>query len=257
MLLALNVGTTNTTLGLFREERLLVTLQTPTQRDWGVEQHGQVLRSPLDQVGVAAAELQGVAVACVVPALVPVLREAIDRSLGQAARLVGDDLWPRMPVRYDPPAALGADRLVNALAAVRRYGAPAVVIDWGTATTFEVVSRQGEFVGGLILPGVGISLDALLERAPQLPRVPVARPRGLVGSSTLESLQSGVYYGAVAQVEGLARRLRRRLGAGTTVIATGGLAPLLASATKSIDRLDPHLTLEGLRLAWLERDYDR
>jgi len=160
-----------------------------------------------------------------------------------------------MPVRYDPPSDVGADRIVNGVAAFERYGGPCVVVDFGTATTFDAISREGEYLGGVICPGVQVSAEALFARAARLPRVEISRPEKVVGTSTVASIQSGLYFGYVGLVDGILRRMIAELGEGTRVIATGGLASLIGKGTDLIEVIDPDLTLEGLRLIY-ERNRD-
>jgi type III pantothenate kinase len=257
MLLAIDVGTSDTVLGLYGGGHWAGTERFPTQPGRPAEAFDARFDSLLSRVGAARQEPQCIIVASVVRAQDAALRAYCEEWLGRPALFAGQDLHPSMPVRYEPPESLGADRLVDAFAALRLYGAPALVIDVGTATTFEAVSRGGEYIGGAILPGIGISLAALRAAAPHLPNIEIGPPDRLIGCSTVESLRSGVYYGAVAQIEGLARRFRRRLGKGTRVIATGGFAERLAPAVRLIDHVNPLLTLEGLRILWQETSSNR
>jgi type III pantothenate kinase len=253
MLLAIDVGTTNVALGLYLGEELLRTWRIATDRDGTADDLGAIVSSLFMHAELSLGSVQAAAVSNVVPGLGPTLRRFCESYLGCPGDFVGDTLQPAMPVRYDPPSAVGSDRLVDAVAAFRRYGGPVVVMDFGTATTVDAVSREGVFLGGAIAPGIEPSMEGLLQAARHLPRVPVARPRRLIGGSTVESLQSGVYYGFLCQAEGLARRFRRALGPGTRVVATGGLAPVIAAASRQVDHLEPNLTLEGLRILWVEQ----
>jgi type III pantothenate kinase len=199
--------------------------------------------------------VSGIAVASVVPPLTRPMEEMCERYFGQAALLV-DATNAGIPIRYSPEADVGADRIVNAVAALDKYGkgqgTPLIVVDFGTATTFDVISRAGAYVGGVICPGIGISAEALFQRAARLPRVEVRKPAGVVGQTTVNAMQSGLFYGYVEMVDGLVRRIREEIDGGdrTIVIATGGLAPVLSEETSVIQHVDANLTLDGLRLIW-------
>lgn len=252
MLLAIDVGNTNILLGVFRGERLVDTWRVSTQRDRTGDEHAVLFGALLRTAGIGFEDVDGVAVSSVVPPLAPALRHLTRRYLKNAA-FVGETLFPDIPVRYRPASDVGADRLVGAVAVLAKYGAPAVVVDLGTATTFDAISAEGEYLGGAIAPGVSISMDALFRTAAHLPRIEIARPRSVIGGSTVESMQSGAYYGYLAQVEGVVRRFKSELGPTTKAIATGGLSELLACDTDAIDHIDPNLTLEGLRILWGKR----
>lgn len=253
MLLAIDVGNTNILLGVYEDETLRETWRVRTERERTADEHLVLFRALLEGAGLSFAQLRGVAVSNVVPPLAPALRRFVRRACGFDADFVGETLRPALPVRYTPPQAVGADRLMDAVAVLHRYGAPAVVVDFGTATTFDAISAAGEYLGGAIAPGVGISLDALFRTAAHLPRIELARPAQVIGGSTVESMQSGAFYGFLGQVEGVVARFRAELGPETRVIATGGLAELLSAATQCVDHVDPYLTLEGLRLLWQEQ----
>jgi type III pantothenate kinase len=186
----------------------------------------------------------------VVPPLTPVLMMLSRDYLGQEPLVVEPGVRTGMPILYEPPSDVGADRIVNGVAALQAYGGPVVVVDFGTATTCDVVSARGEYIGGVICPGVGISAEALFQRAARLPRVDIRRPPTVVGRSTVTSIQSGLYFGYAAMVEGIISRIREELGQPARVVATGGLAEVLAADIPSIEAVDPVLTLTGLRLIW-------
>lgn len=253
MLLAIDVGNTNILLGVYREGTLVETWRVRTERERTADEHGVLFRALLETAGLRFADVHAVAISNVVPPLAPSLRRFARKSLGIEADFVGETLKPEIPVRYTPPTAVGADRLMDAVAVLARYGAPAVVVDFGTATTFDAISREGHYLGGAIAPGVGISLEALFRTAAHLPRIEMARPGSVIGGSTVESMQSGAYYGFLGQVEGIVRRFREELGPDTRVIATGGLAELISGGTDCIDHVDPFLTLDGLHLLWQRR----
>jgi type III pantothenate kinase len=252
MLLTLDVGNTNSIIGAYDGELLVAHWRTQTQRERTADEHGALLHTLFATSALTVKDVSALVISNVVPPMARPLAEFSRRYLGLDAEFVGADILPKISVRYRPPTDVGADRLVDALAVHRRYGGPAVVVDFGTATTFDAVSRDGEYLGGAIAPGIGISLDALFQSAARLQRVELVKPPSVIGETTAESIQSGVIYGFVGQVEGIVCRLREVLGKDTRVVATGGLADLIAGETRVIDTVDPFLTLEGLRLVWHE-----
>jgi type III pantothenate kinase len=252
MLLALDVGNTNIMMGVYEGADLRAHWRVRTVRDRTADEHGVLLRSLFAAADLPLAEVDGIAISNVVPPMAPPLAQFCRKYLGLKPEFVGADIAPKIGVRYRPPSDVGADRLVDAIAVLRRYGGPAVVVDFGTATTFDAISADGEYLGGAIAPGIGISLDALFHAAARLQRVELVRPPCVIGQTTSESIQSGVIFGFVGQVEGIVARLREVLGAQARVIATGGLAELIAAETSVIDVIDPFLTLEGLRITWHE-----
>jgi type III pantothenate kinase len=253
MLLTIDAGNTNILIGAYRDGTLLDTWRIRTERERTGDELGVLIRELLSTARLRLEDVAAVAISNVVPPLAPALREFVRRYVKREPEFVGETLLPGLPNLYQPPTAVGADRLVNAVAVLHRYGAPAVVVDFGTATTFDAISADGAYAGGAIVPGMGVSLEALGRAASHLPRVELARPARVVGGNTVESMQSGAYYGFIGQVEGLVARFRAELGPGTTVIATGGLAELVCDGTACIDRVDENLTLEGLRLLWEEK----
>ena len=250
MLLTIDVGNTNTVLGVFDGASLLAHWRLTTRREQTADEYGILVRSLFSNSGLDPARIDAVALASVVPPLTPVLVELSRQYLGQDPLVVGPRVDTGVPILYEPPGDVGADRIVNAVAALAAYGGPVIVVDFGTATTFDVITRKGEYLGGVICPGIGVSADALFQRAARLPRVDVRRPAGVVGRSTVGSIQSGLYFGYAAMCEGLVQRIRAELGEPARVVATGGLAETLAADIPSIDAVDPVLTLTGLRLIW-------
>lgn len=250
MLLTIDVGNTNTVLGVFDGERLLVHWRLTTRREQTADEYGVLVRNLFAGSSLAPGEISAVALASVVPPLTPVLAALSQQYLGQEALVVGPGVKTGMPILYEPPGDVGADRIVNGVAAFAAYGGPVVVVDFGTATTFDVVTRKGEYVGGVICPGVGISAEALFQRAARLPRVDVRHPGKVVGRSTVTSMQAGLYFGYAAMCEGILSRIRAELAEKPRVVATGGLAETLAAEIPSIEAVDPILTLTGLRLIW-------
>lgn len=256
MLLAIDVGNSNTSIGVFAGDALRCELRLSTQRNWTRDEVAVAIERVLALAGVRFADLRDAVVASVVPpALAPLLR-ALSHYAHLDALVVEPGLPTGMPILYDPPHEVGADRIVAAVAAYHRYGAPGaseprhglLVVDFGTATTFDVVTPVPEYKGGVIAPGIGISADALFARAAKLPRVDIARPARVVGTNTIMAVQSGLLYGYVGLVEGVIRRIRGELDYPVRVIATGGFAPDVARETDVIDAVDDALVLEGLRL---------
>jgi type III pantothenate kinase len=250
MLLTIDVGNTNTVLGVFDGSRLLVHWRLTTRREQTADEYGILVRNLFSSSSIEQSDVDSVALASVVPPLTPVLVALARSAIGHDPLVVGPGVKTAMPILYEPPGDVGADRIVNGVAAYAAYGGPIVIVDFGTATTFDVVTRKGEYVGGVICPGVGISADALFQRAARLPRVDVRHPGKVIGRSTVTSMQSGLYFGYAAMCEGILGRIAAELGEKPRVVATGGLAETLAAEIPSIEAVDPILTLTGLRLIW-------
>ena len=250
MLLTIDVGNTNTVLGLFEGEHLQVHWRLTTRRAQTADEYGILVRNLFTGARLDPASIDGVALASVVPPLTPVLVELSRQYLSQEPLVVEPGVKTGMPILYEPPGDVGADRILNGVAAFAKLGGPVIVVDFGTATTFDVITAKGEYAGGVICPGIGISADALFQRAARLPRVDVRRPEQVVGRSTVGSMQSGLYFGYAEMCEGLIGRIRDEMGGKVRVVATGGLAETLAVEIPSIESVDPVLTLSGLRLIW-------
>jgi type III pantothenate kinase len=248
VLLVVDVGNTQTHFGTFEGERLLEHWRFATVRQSTADELGAALRNLLELRGMRLDQLDASIVSSTVPQLGPEWTEMAERYLGHQMRVVGPGIRTGMPIRYDNPREIGPDRLVNAVAAYERLGGPCIVVDFGTAVTYDPVSSEGEYLGGIIFPGVEISLEALTERAAALPKIDLIEPRSLIGKTTIDAIRSGIVYGYAAQVDGIVARLREELGDRAATIATGGLAHVIIPFTSSIDSIDDLLTLTGLRL---------
>ena len=246
-LLAVDVGNTNTVLGLYEGGRLLHHWRLTTRREATSDEIVLSVRGLLDASG-GREELREVIVASVVPSLKFPLRQALRQISGQEPLFVEPGVKTGMPILYEVPQEVGADRIVNAVAAHARLGGPCIVVDFGTATTFDVVTEKGEYAGGVIVPGISVSADALFEKAARLWRVEIRRPDRVIGKTTAASIQSGLYFGYLSLVDGVVDRIARELGARPRVIATGGLAELFGAGSERIEEVDPLLTLTGLLL---------
>ncbi|HEY8737659.1 MAG TPA: type III pantothenate kinase [Candidatus Dormibacteraeota bacterium] len=250
MLLAIDLGNTNLTFGLFEAETLVHDWRLATRRDSMPDELGIAMVQLIRQEGFDPAAVDAVVVASVVPPLNSSLVEAIQRYFGRDPVMVGPGIKTGLKIHYRDPKEVGADRIVAAMAAFKKYGGPLIIIDFGTGTTYDVVSAEGDYLGGAIAPGMGISVDALYERAARLQRVELKAPPNVIGRTTAESMQAGIIFGFTAQVEGMVARIRTELGQDARVIATGGFSGLIAAQTTVIELVDDRLMLEGLRLIY-------
>jgi type III pantothenate kinase len=247
MLLVLDVGNTNTTLGLFEGEQLKHSWRLTSERQRTTDEYGILCRTLLNLSGLEPSRVTGMAISSVVPPLDFVLNKMADAYFGLTPFFV-TPMNCGMPVLYDDPREVGADRLVNAVAAHSRFGGPCIAVDFGTATTFDAISARGEYLGGIIYPGIQISADALFQRAAKLRNTEIRRPERVIGTNPAASIQSGLYYGNISLVDGVLEKMIAELGGVTRVLATGGLAPLISRGSRLIDEVAPDLTLEGLRI---------
>ena len=252
MLLAIDAGNTNVVMGLYEGERLVADWRITTPATWTGDEVAIMLNDLFELRGLKVELVHGVVIGSVVPNLTPALEEASVEHLKVRAVIVGPGIKTGIRIAIENPKEVGADRIANTLAAFRKYGGPAIVIDLGTAVTYDAISAAGEYLGGAIAPGVGISLDALLAHTAKLVRVELLAPDTVIGRSTMAAIQSGLLWGFVGQIEGMVRRMTEELGGTAHVIATGGQAAMVAGLTQVIDDVDPQLTLEGLRLIHLQ-----
>lgn len=260
MLLVLDVGNTNTVLGVYdsgvsgfagkNSPKLIAHWRVATVRTHTVDEYGVLFRNLFAIGKVEAEDVGGIIISSVVPPMDSTLREVCERYFHLRPLFVEPGVKTGMPVHYDNPQEVGADRIVNGVAAFEKYGGPCVVVDFGTATTFDVVSRKGEYLGGVIAPGIGISAQALFENTARLPLVDIRMPARLIGTNTVGSIQSGMFFGYLGLVDGILERMITELGRDTKVVATGGLARLIGEHSKFIKDVDDLLTLDGLRIIW-------
>ncbi len=248
MLLALDVSNTQIKIGLYRGPELLHHWRIATDRDKTADEYAVLLRALFGSEGFTLADVDAMAVSVVVPPLIDTIERLARTYIHTTPLMVSPGIRTGMRILYENPKEVGADRICDAVAAYARYGGPAIVVAFSTATTFSVVTAAGEFLGGAIAPGVGISMDALAEHTAQLPRVELAKPKSAIGRSTISAMQAGILYGFVGQVEEIVRRIRQELGGHAVTIATGGWAELILGECRCFDHHDPLLTLEGLRL---------
>jgi type III pantothenate kinase len=249
MLITLDVGNSHTVIGIYEAEQLAHHWRIQTVPERTTDEHGALLNTLLAAAGIEPGfKPEGVIIACVVPPLNQSMEQLAERYFGCTPLMVGPGIKTGMPILYENPKEVGADRIVNAVAAYERYGGACIVVDFGTATTFDYVTGRGEYAGGAIAPGLGVSMDALIARAAKLYRVELVRPREAVGRTTIASIQSGLVFGYTALVDGLVHRIRKERGERARVIATGGLADLIAHESETIEEVDEFLTLKGLRL---------
>jgi len=248
MLFVIDIGNSNIVLGLYREEQIAAHWRIATKKQKTADEYGILVKDLFRSEGFSPEDVDGIIISCVVPPLLPIVEEMSQRYFQITPLVVGPGIKTGMPILYDNPKEVGADRIVNAVAAYTKYRRALIVVDFGTATTFDHISERGEYLGGIISPGIMISIEALFYHASKLPRIEVAKPRQIIGKTTINAMQSGIYYGYIGLVDGIVNRIKSEVGSKIKVIATGGLADLIAAESTTIETVEPSLTLEGLRL---------
>lgn len=251
MILVVDVGNTNIVLGLYEKRELKHHWRLSTNRSSTVDEYGILITSLFQLANVKASQIEGVILSSVVPPIMNILERLFVQYVGKEPLIVGPGIKTGLNIRYENPKEVGADRIVNAVAGIEQYGSPLILVDFGTATTFDYIDASGAYLGGAIVPGIGIAAEALFQRAAKLPRIELAKPRMVVGRNTVAAMQSGIIFGYAGQVDGIVRRMMREFPNGKPrVIATGGMAELIAGESETIEQVDPMLTLEGLRIVY-------
>lgn len=248
MLLAIDIGNTNIVLGVYEGKKLVTHWRLLTQPERTADEYGVLISHLVSSQGIRREQIHSIIASCVVPPMLGMTQELGERFFGLSPLMVGPGVKTGMPVLYDSPKDVGADRIVNGVAAYEKYHDSCIVVDFGTATTFDFISKKGEYLGGSIAPGLLISVEALFQRASKLPRVEIVKPKEVVGKNTVHSIQSGIFYGYVGLVDGIVGRILKENRVRAKVIATGGLAPLIAPESSVIEEVDEFLTLDGLRI---------
>lgn len=251
MILVIDIGNTNTVLGVYREKELLADWRVSTDREKTADEYGILLTSLFGHNGFKTREITGIAISSVVPPVMPAFVGMCKKYFGVEPLIVGPGIKTGLSIKYENPKEVGADRIVNAVAALELYGGPLIIVDFGTATTFCAVTEAAEYLGGVIAPGIGISVDALFQRAAKLPRIELIKPPTVIGRNTVASMQSGIIYGTVGLVDEIVSRMKKEMGGREPlVVATGGFAHLIGPESRQINKVNPHLTLEGLRILY-------
>jgi type III pantothenate kinase len=250
LIFVFDVGNTNIVLGVYEEDVLKYHWRVETNRNRTEDEYGMIIKSLFDHSGLTFSDIDGIIISSVVPPIMFALERMCQKYFHVKPLVVGPGIKTGLDIKYENPREVGADRIVNAVAAIHEYGSPLIIVDFGTATTYCYVNEQRQYMGGAIAPGVGISTEALYSKAAKLPRIEIARPDGIIGKNTVAAMQAGIVYGYVGQVEGIVRRMMNQSEKKPTVIATGGLANLIAQESKMIDIVDPYLTLKGLMLIY-------
>lgn len=250
MILVVDVGNTNIVLGVYQGHTLTHHWRLSTNKSATVDEYGVLISNLFQLANVKAEQMKGVILSNVVPPIMHTLEQLFLKYVGKEALVVGPGIKTGLNIRYENPREVGADRIVNAVAGIEQYGTPLVVVDFGTATTFDYIDASGAYLGGAIVPGIGISAEALYQRAAKLPRIELTKPRTVIGRNTVAAMQAGIIYGYAGQVDGIVRRIAKEFNVQPRVIATGGLAELIAGESETIEKVDPLLTLEGLRIVY-------
>lgn len=250
MLLAIDIGNTNIVLGLYDGNKLITHWRLLTHAERTADEYGVIISHLVSSRGFKRGDIRAIVASCVVPPMLSVTQELGERFFDLNPLMIGPGIKTGMPILYDSPKDVGADRIVNGVAAYEKFHEACIVVDFGTATTFDFISKKGEYVGGAIAPGLSISVEALFQRASKLPRIEIVRPKEVVGRNTVHSIQAGIFFGYVALVDGIVSRIQKEIRVNAKVVATGGLAPLIAAECSMITEVDEFLTLEGLRIIY-------
>lgn len=250
MIFVLDIGNTNTVLGVFKEGKLEYEWRIKTDRHKTEDEFAVLIQLLFNQKGIQFSDIQGIVISSVVPPIMIALEAMCRDYFNIEPLVVGKNIRPQLDMRYPQPKEVGADRIVNAVAAIREYQGPLIIVDFGTATTFCYINEANEYIGGVIAPGIQISMDALYQKAAKLPKIDFQVPDSVIGTSTVGAMQSGMFYGYVGQVDGIINRIEEEQKVKATVIATGGLAPLISSASEKIQHVDSYLTLKGLYIIY-------
>lgn len=250
MILVVDVGNTNIVLGIYEGKQLLHNWRLSTNRSATTDEYGMMMVNLFRHAEIRLEQVEGIIISSVVPPLMFVLEHLCLKYLKKTPLIVGPGIKTGLNIRYENPKEVGADRIVNAVAAIELYGSPCIVVDFGTATTFDYIDEGGQYVGGAVAPGIGISTEALYQRAAKLPRIELTKPKSVVGRNTIASMQAGIIYGFAGQVDGIVERIKQEFATEPKVIATGGLAELISSESRTIEQVNPLLTLQGLQIIY-------
>ncbi len=250
MVFVMDVGNTNIVLGVYKEDELIAHWRLSTNRQATADEYGMIIRNLFSYHELDANTIHAVIISSVVPPLIESLEKMTHQYFGLKPLIVGPGIETGMRILYDNPNEVGADRIVNAVAGHEKYGGPLVVVDFGTATTFCAINDEGDYLGGAIVPGIGISMEALFQKAAKLPRIELTKPKTVIGRNTVSSMQSGIIFGYAGLVDKMVKRMKNEMGSGACVVATGGQSELIASESETIEKVDTYLTLEGLLLLY-------
>lgn len=250
MILVVDVGNTNIVLGIYEGKQLLHDWRLSTNRSATTDEYGMMMVNLFRHADIRLEQVEGIIISSVVPPLMFVLEHLCLKYLKKTPLVVGPGIKTGLNIRYENPKEVGADRIVNAVAAIELYGSPCIVVDFGTATTFDYIDEGGQYVGGAVAPGIGISTEALYQRAAKLPRIELTKPKSVVGRNTIASMQAGIIYGFAGQVDGIVDRIKQEFSSEPKVVATGGLAELISSESRTIELVNPLLTLQGLQIIY-------
>lgn len=250
MLFALDIGNTNIVMGVYQGNVLKYHWRISTDTNKTSDELGVLLKQLFEYKGASLEDVNSVIISSVVPTIMSAMEIMCTEYIKVKPLIIGPGIKTGLVIKFDNPKEVGADRIVNAVAAIEKYGAPVIIVDFGTATTFDAISAEGYYLGGAITPGIGISMDALFSKAAKLPRVELQKPDSVIGKSTVKGMQSGIVYGYIGQVDGIVGRMKKELGGAPVAIATGGLAGFIASHCETINYIDPFLTVEGLKVIY-------